>query len=52
VIGVPPIVHHGTEEQKRKWLPGLFNWETSFCLGITEPSGGVRPSSPPLLPKY
>lgn len=42
VIGVPPIVHHGTEEQKRKWLPGLFSWETSFCLGITEPSGGVR----------
>lgn len=47
VIGVPPIVHHGTEEQKRKWLPGLFTWETSFCLGITEPSGGV--SAPCLL---
>ena len=44
VIGVPPIVHHGTEEQKRNWLPGLFTWETSFCLGITEPSGGVRVS--------
>jgi alkylation response protein AidB-like acyl-CoA dehydrogenase len=42
VIGAPPIIHHGTEEQKKKWLPGLFNWETSFCLGITEPSGGVR----------
>lgn len=41
VIGVPPIVHYGTEEQKKKWLPGLFTWETSFCLGITEPSGGV-----------
>ncbi|KAF2179818.1 acyl-CoA dehydrogenase NM domain-like protein [Zopfia rhizophila CBS 207.26] len=40
VIGIPPIVAHGTEEQKRKWLPGLFTWETSFCLGITEPSGG------------
>ncbi|KAF1954053.1 acyl-CoA dehydrogenase-like protein [Byssothecium circinans] len=40
IIGVPPIMHHGTEEQKRKWLPGLFSWETSFCLGITEPSGG------------
>lgn len=40
IIGVPPIVHHGTEEQKAKWLPGLFTWETSFCLGITEPSGG------------
>lgn len=37
---IPPVIHHGTEEQKRKWLPGLFNWETSFCLGITEPSGG------------
>lgn len=40
VIGVPPIVHHGTEEQKQKWLPGLFTWETSFSLGITEPGGG------------
>ena len=41
VIGVPPVMHHGTEEQKRKWLLGLFTWETSFCLGITEPGGGV-----------
>ncbi|OMP85654.1 putative acyl-CoA dehydrogenase YngJ [Diplodia seriata] len=40
VIGVPPVVKWGTEEQKRKWLPGLFDWSTSFCLGITEPSGG------------
>ncbi|KAK1072252.1 hypothetical protein LTR33_010281 [Friedmanniomyces endolithicus] len=40
VIGVPPVIHHGTDEQKRKWLPGLASWETSFCLGITEPSGG------------
>lgn len=39
-IGVPPILNHGTEEQKRRWLPGLFTRETSFCLGITEPSGG------------
>ncbi|KAK0273843.1 hypothetical protein LTR35_011969 [Friedmanniomyces endolithicus] len=40
VIGIPPVIHHGTDEQKRKWLPGLASWETSFCLGITEPSGG------------
>ncbi|KAB8251583.1 acyl-CoA dehydrogenase/oxidase [Aspergillus flavus] len=39
-IGIPPIIHHGTEEQKAKWLPGLFSWETSFCLGVTEPNGG------------
>lgn len=40
VIGIPPVIHHGTETQKKKWLPGLFSWETSFCLGITEPSAG------------
>ncbi|KAI0904648.1 acyl-CoA dehydrogenase [Ustulina deusta] len=40
VIGVPPIVNYGTETQKKRWLPGLFTAETSFCLGITEPSGG------------
>ncbi|OCL02600.1 acyl-CoA dehydrogenase NM domain-like protein [Glonium stellatum] len=40
VIGSPPVINHGTEEQKQKWLPDLFNFETSFCLGITEPSGG------------
>jgi alkylation response protein AidB-like acyl-CoA dehydrogenase len=40
VIGIPPVIHHGTEEQKRAWLPGLFTWETSFCLGITEPGAG------------
>ena len=40
VIGIPPVIHHGTEQQKRQWLPGLFEWKTSFCLGITEPSGG------------
>ncbi|ETS81076.1 hypothetical protein PFICI_06078 [Pestalotiopsis fici W106-1] len=40
VIGVPPIINHGTEEQKQRWLPGLFTRQTNFCLGITEPSGG------------
>ncbi|KXJ91540.1 acyl-CoA dehydrogenase-like protein [Microdochium bolleyi] len=39
-IGIPPVVNHGTEEQKQRWLPGLFTRETNFCLGITEPSGG------------
>ncbi|KAI8629720.1 acyl-CoA dehydrogenase [Xylariaceae sp. FL1651] len=40
VIGLPPIVNHGTEAQKQRWLPGLFTRQTNFCLGITEPSGG------------
>lgn len=40
-IGAPPIVKFGTSEQKRKWLPGIFTGETSFCLGATEPTGKV-----------
>lgn len=39
-IGVPPVMNHGTEEQRRRWIPGLCTRETSFCLGITEPTGG------------
>lgn len=38
-IGVPPVIHHGTDEQKKRWLPGIFTGETSFCLGCTEPTG-------------
>lgn len=41
VIGVPPVIHHGSEEQKRRWLPGIFPGETSFCLGATEPTGNA-----------
>ncbi|TIC90272.1 Acyl-CoA dehydrogenase [Colletotrichum higginsianum] len=39
-IGVPPVIHHGTDEQKKRWLPGIFTGQTSFCLGCTEPTGG------------
>ena len=39
-IGLPPVINHGTEEQKQRWLPGIFKGETSFCLGATEPTGG------------
>lgn len=38
-IGVPPVIHHGTDEQKKRWLTGLFTGQTSFCLGCTEPTG-------------
>ncbi|CAK7243873.1 MAG: hypothetical protein STHCBS139747_005403 [Sporothrix thermara] len=39
-IGVPPLVHYGTDAQKEQWLHGIFTGETSFCLGATEPTGG------------
>ena len=38
-IGVPPVVAFGTEAQKKKFLPGVADGSTRFCLGITEPDG-------------
>jgi alkylation response protein AidB-like acyl-CoA dehydrogenase len=39
-IGCPPIARFGTEEQKKRWLPGVAQGKIRFCLGITEPEGG------------
>ncbi|KAL2829179.1 acyl-CoA dehydrogenase/oxidase [Aspergillus cavernicola] len=39
-IGCPPVARFGTEEQRRRWLPGVARGEMRFCLGITEPDAG------------
>jgi len=39
-IIAPYIVRLGTEEQKRRWLPGVCAGETIMAVGITEPGGG------------
>jgi len=36
----PWLTRYGTEEQKRKYLPGIINGETVCALGITEPATG------------
>jgi acyl-CoA dehydrogenase len=36
----PYILHYGTEEQKRRWLPPMARGEVIAALGMTEPSGG------------
>lgn len=36
----PYIVHHGTEDQKERWLPGIASGELIIGIGMTEPSGG------------
>jgi len=37
---VDPIMTFGTEEQKRKYLPGLASGELIGCLSLTEPGSG------------
>jgi alkylation response protein AidB-like acyl-CoA dehydrogenase len=34
------IAHHGTEEQKRRWLPRLATGELRTGIGLTEPGAG------------
>jgi len=36
----PWLARYGTEEQKRKYLPGIIRGETVCALGITEPGTG------------
>ncbi len=39
-IVAPYILHSGTEEQKRRWLPGMVTGEVLAAVGFSEPSGG------------
>jgi len=36
----PSIIRHGTEEQKREWIPKIINADVSFALGLSEPNAG------------
>jgi glutaryl-CoA dehydrogenase len=39
-----PIYAYGSEEQRRKYLPGLASGELVGCFGLTEPDAGSDPS--------
>ena len=39
-IVAPYLVRHGTEEQKREWLPKLATGDAVASIGMTEPSSG------------
>lgn len=39
-----PIIHHGSAEMKRKYLPLLATGEMMMCFGVTEPDCGVDTS--------
>ena len=40
-----PINAYGTQEQKRKYLPGLASGELIGCFGLTEPDAGSDPGA-------
>ena len=42
---IHPINAYGSEEQKRKYLPGLTSGELVGCFGLTEPDAGSDPGS-------
>ena len=37
----PAVMDHGTEEQKKRFLPLIAAGEIHFCIGYTEPSAGT-----------
>ena len=39
-----PIYSYGSEEQRRKYLPGLASGELIGCFGLTEPDAGSDPA--------
>jgi acyl-CoA dehydrogenase len=41
IFGLHPIVKHGTEAQKRAWLPKVISGEMRACFGVTEPDAGL-----------
>ena len=40
-----PIYAYGSEEQRKKFLPGLASGELIGCFGLTEPDAGSDPGS-------
>ena len=45
VFGMHPVVKHGTEEMKRKYLPPVASGELHVAFGVTEPDAGTDTTS-------
>ncbi|MBB5870624.1 glutaryl-CoA dehydrogenase [Allocatelliglobosispora scoriae] len=44
-LAMEAIAHYGSEEQRRRWLPGMATGELIGCFGLTEPDHGSDPAS-------
>ncbi|MDH3596575.1 MAG: acyl-CoA/acyl-ACP dehydrogenase [Rhodospirillales bacterium] len=41
VFGPKSIAAHGSDEQKRRWLPEIVKGAYKMCFGVTEPNAGL-----------
>ncbi len=41
VLGVPMLIHYGTEEQKEKFIPGVVQGKAPSAIAVTEPDCGT-----------
>lgn len=42
VFGLHPVVVHGNDAQKRRWLPPIIDGQHKACFGVTEPNTGLN----------
>ena len=44
IFGLHSIVKHGTDRQRRRWLPSIIDGSSRACFGVTEPDAGLDTS--------
>ena len=45
IFGMHPVVRHGSEEMKQKYLPRVANGDLHVAFGVTEPNAGTDTTS-------